>query len=741
MKSPRRMGVLLSLLAIVWCSLPHTLAGSCDGQWVGDFHAGDLDAEVYDIFQDGDHPIVAGLFRTAGDQRVNGVARLVDGQWTAMGPDSVIAAYCIGRYQGDIVLNGVFPTPGGGIRRGTARWHSNAWEMIGGPSAPELEYAQAITEFNGDLYVSVFYASGFGIYRVMRWDGTTWSSLPSTGGLVTGLSVHKQSLYACVERYGSFQSDGVVRWDGSAWQSTNYPYQSAAAIVEHQGVLYAGTTEYETELIYALGSNGWESVEGSYCKGTGTITSLVSAPDGLYICGRELNLNGAPNANVIRIDANNWKPFPPQPTYAAMDLGFDAGRLIVGGWLGLADQTRINNVAVWSNDAWSPIQSVGNGINGYPSAGVVHNGRLVISGTNCGMGSVHHLGVASWDGDHWQAEGAIEPTPYDPIWLYQLATRGDILYASGSLHLPELSRSYPLMQKTGDAWSPVDMMVFGSATDLITTQSGAVVTGNLRDEATDSFFHVGKWDGAAWHALGTASGGDVWCACEYGEQLIVGGSFDAIDGVKASYVARLGSTGWETVGDALPTIVSKLVVFKKQLYAATYYTDGLPPRIYVLEHDHWLPISAPDIGLVGDFVAYDGRLYFSCLGPYSWPTSPGSLRVLTPTGFEPVPGAPDDGAYSLTVYDDGNGPSLFAVGNFAFAGGRAASRIAQYTTCPCPADANGDNTVDGRDLSVFLSRFSRRMDNPYEVPDFNGDREVDSRDLSFLLSRFGKSCE
>jgi len=734
MKSPRRMEVLLSLLAIVWCFVPHASAQSCDGQWIGDFRAGDLDAEVYDIFQDGDHPIFAGLFRTAGDQRVNGVAKLVNGQWIAMGPDRIIAAYQLGRFEGDIVLNGVFATPAGNSQFGIARLRNGAWEMIGGSFTPSLIFAQAMIEFDGDLYVG-------GSYQIARWDGTTWSNLPSPGARVTGLSAHQQSLYVSVESYDFLGPGGVLRWTGTAWHTTNYPYESAAAIVEHGGVLYAGTSEQETDLIYALGTHGWEPVEGSYCQGSGSITSLVSAPDGLYVCGHSLNFSGAPNADIVRINGNEWHAFAQRPAYSVLDLGFDAGRPVVGGWLGLADRTRINNVAVWDGGSWSPIQPIGNGINGYPRAAIAYKGRLVVSGTNCGMGNLDLLGIASWKGNVWQSEGAIEPEPYHQIWPHCLATQNGILYSGGYFSIGTPPRLYPLMHRFNNVWAPVSASINGSASHLVTTRNGIVVTGNMWNVADGSNIDIALWDGAAWHPLGTAFGGSVWCACEFNEQLIVGGTFSAIDGVQAASVARLGRAGWESIGDVLPGSVNKLVVFEGRLYAATYYTNETNPQIYVLENDRWEPASEPDNGHVGDFAVYDGRLYFSCPGPYSWPNSPGSLRVLTTTGSEPVPGSPDDYANALTVYDDGNGPSLFAVGNFAFAGGRASSRIAQYTTCPCPADANGDDTVDGRDLSVFLARFSRRMDNPYEAPDFNGDREVDARDLSFLLSRFGKSCQ
>jgi len=57
----------------------------------------------------------------------------------------------------------------------------------------------------------------------------------------------------------------------------------------------------------------------------------------------------------------------------------------------------------------------------------------------------------------------------------------------------------------------------------------------------------------------------------------------------------------------------------------------------------------------------------------------------------------------------------------------------------CPADANGDNQVDGADLSVLLFMFGQPT-APFNAADFNGDGIVNGADLSVLLFRFGQSC-
>lgn len=57
----------------------------------------------------------------------------------------------------------------------------------------------------------------------------------------------------------------------------------------------------------------------------------------------------------------------------------------------------------------------------------------------------------------------------------------------------------------------------------------------------------------------------------------------------------------------------------------------------------------------------------------------------------------------------------------------------------CPGDANGDNLVNGADLSLILGQFGGPV-SPEFGADFNGDGIVNGADLSVLLSNFGGSC-
>ena len=58
----------------------------------------------------------------------------------------------------------------------------------------------------------------------------------------------------------------------------------------------------------------------------------------------------------------------------------------------------------------------------------------------------------------------------------------------------------------------------------------------------------------------------------------------------------------------------------------------------------------------------------------------------------------------------------------------------------CPADLNGDNTVDLTDLQILLANYGLTAGVQYEDGDLDGDGDVDLTDIQTLLSYYGTNC-
>jgi len=64
----------------------------------------------------------------------------------------------------------------------------------------------------------------------------------------------------------------------------------------------------------------------------------------------------------------------------------------------------------------------------------------------------------------------------------------------------------------------------------------------------------------------------------------------------------------------------------------------------------------------------------------------------------------------------------------------------EYIPGMCAGDANGDNLVNGADLSILLAQFGLFVLPPGMGADYNGDGVVNGADLSILLAQWGNAC-
>lgn len=737
----RTRAAVLSLAALGVCSLVTSMsaqAGTCSGTWSDGFMAGDLNSEVSDILTDGNSLVFAGLFRTAGDVETNGVARLVDNEWQAVGAEGVIAGYALGHYQESLVLSGIFRLPGNERGTGVARWTGTSWEYLGEPSMWEYSVAWEFVELNSRLYAVVNYLQGFGSNVVASWNGSSWTVLPDIGDAYD-IAVHNGKLYASghFEDGDDSSNGGVACWNGSAWESTHAPMYFSQSIVSHDGHWYASvswTGGAEGHLLYEMAEGTWLPVPGTW--GAGGIRRLVSTPQGVLICGDKLHAPNGPEASVLLWDGHQWHTYGPELTPRIADAAFYQGRLIATGTLTHAGGTRVNNVAERKGSSWSPLHPTGDGINGYPSRLSAQGGQLFACGLEVAYGTAESTEIASWNGTTWESGGQFNPSSRNPTWFHNVTSYNDSLYAIGFFPDQDAYRGYPLAKLSNGLWEAVSNTLVGSSTDVITRPDGVVVAGDFWFVDNPAEPDVVRWDGSQWHVLGELNSGSIYCLGAYQDRLVIGGDFSSISGVNASNIAILDDDGWHPVGGGLPDRVYDTIVYQGQLYAASW--DGTHGLLRSFNGSQWSLIATSQS--VGNMAVYDGQLYLATGDENAALLSGRTLHVLTPEGLVPVAGAPDSSINSLAVYDDGDGPALYSLGPFSFAGSRPSSRIARYTTCPCAADANYDGVVNGADLSLMLSRFGRSTDNAHEGPDLNGDQLVSVADLSVLLARFGQPC-
>ena len=161
---------------------------------------------------------------------------------------------------------------------------------------------------------------------------------------------------------------------------------------------------------------------------------------------------------------------------------------------------------------------------------------------------------------------------------------------------------------------------------------------------------IAKLQGDQWLPLGTgigAANGQVWVMGEFddgtGPALFVGGDFTVAGGQEVNHIAKWDGSTWSPVGQGTSATVRG---------AMTVFDDGSAPALYV----------------GGDFITAGG---IEVNHVAKWDGEQWSALGSGVSGeFHSV--------RALCVFDDGNGPALYAGGNFAVAGGIIVNGIAKW---------------------------------------------------------------
>ena len=306
------------------------------------------------------------------------------------------------------------------------------------------------------------------------------------------------------------------------------------------------------------------------------------------------------------------------------------------------------------------------------SAAVFDDGggtALYVGGIFTTAGSVTVNHIARWDGTDWTSladssavgvngEGSVE---VDALAVFDDGT-GAALYAGGTFTTAGGVTVNNIAKWDGERWSALSGL-----SDVGT--DGAVLTMAVYDDGQGAALYVGgrftsaggvetttiaRWDGSQWSALGgdssTGLDAPVEALTVFDGSLFAGGSFWAADGTAVAGIAEWDGTSWSALNGSSGSGVSGGV------RALTVYDDGTGTALFVGG-----TFSTAGGITANGMARWDGTAW-SALG------DPPAVGV----------GGQFPRVRSLSVYDGGSGPALFAGGEFTTAGGLAANHIARW---------------------------------------------------------------
>jgi hypothetical protein len=761
------------------------MAQDCEPQWAaGVFCPEGLDGIVNDLVvrqtSDGELVYAGGNFLV--DCQPSGVA-VWDGQvWTALGGSFNGEVKTLAMSSDDppvLYAGGIFTSVADVPASRIARWDGIQWQPVGNGFNNGVEALQFFNNGSGE----VLYAGGFFSGYLAQWNGTAWNTVPNgpSGAVyalhVSSLDINTGRLTAelavpqFVVRFG-LGAQFTLPQNIDIGDVTGLSFEGTVSGISGQPSRNAGS------LLLAV----TPPVGQVYNLGSGILAPQASVPwdftgpqsilNGTYrhgIGGEQWSGNGLPDPGLSApVSTGNWTLFfregdifSTNATWTNVKItlhGTSQGSpstkpwLYVGGGFFSAGGTEANNVARFDGSTWETISSGAKiGVTGNPNYGGTVTSLLV---DDFGQGPELVIG-----GDYISYPGNPGPPPcperYDPDTGTYLAGCPDDLNCQtavcdilpyccdGEWYSDCVNLSYQLcsseivsngmIRYRAGQWIP-----FTTPDGLSILDEDAVVsdlhnhdTGNgpslyasgylsLDINPNDYYYSgVARIDGNTIESIGFETQARFGLGFPYSRalatagsaepRLLAGGLFTELikDGSSNTRFGPFGGIAswdestWESVGyspaSAIVGRVRAQQVFDdgsgQALYAGGNFTTAggvTVNRIAKWDGNEWSSLTSPS-GTGVNFDIYTLTVFDDGSGPALYAgglfTTAGGVtvnRIAKWDGNEwsaltgPTGTGVSSSVNALTVFDDGSGPALYAAGLFTTAGGVTVNRIAKW---------------------------------------------------------------
>ena len=346
-------------------------------------------------------------------------------------------------YEGKLVAAGLIDYAGTGSGwervQPVVTWDGGVWSSVGFGVNGIPTGVFPIDEL---MYVTGLFAMfGFGepFFPVMRWDGATWSYLPSLSLTGQCLVRHDGTLFIGTERRAPYETaePGVYRYNMDGWESVGLTgsSQGVLSLVAHQGKLVAGGRFTHIDGVAARGVAAWDGAAWQEVGDPNThptyVMKLLSDGDRLIAAGDFSTPMG--RVPLMVWDGIVWTAVPGISGYG-YDVALIQGKLFLGGYLTLTGSSDVARIAMWDGQRW---HSMGSGTNGPPRTIVEHKGDVYVGGQLSLAGGKSSFGVARWDGLNppsvpspppttWLSRGRPNPFSTTSDFAYQIARGGHV---------------------------------------------------------------------------------------------------------------------------------------------------------------------------------------------------------------------------------------------------------------------------------------------------------------------------
>jgi len=285
--------------------------------------------------------------------------------------------------------------------------YSESWSPLGAGTG----WGTSLAVYNGELYAG-------GVYGILKWNGTSWSSLGSgVSGEVDAMIVYNNKLVVG----GRFLTAGginvlyIAQWDGSVWSDIGGGpdnYVQSMAVYGNELILggYFATCEGipANSIVGYNGTTGWYSLGNGMGGSQGTVMAMTVYNNELIAVGFFTTASGISANHIAKWNGTLWSALGSGINWVVYAVNTYNGNLIAGGLFATAGGIAANDIAKWNGTSWS---ALGSGCSGgfYPYVmGLVFYGNdLYVGGLYTVAGGMTVNGIAKWnDNSGWSSLGS-----------------------------------------------------------------------------------------------------------------------------------------------------------------------------------------------------------------------------------------------------------------------------------------------------------------------------------------------
>jgi hypothetical protein len=443
----------------------------------------------------------------------------------------------------------------------------------------------------------------------------------------------------------------------------------------------------------------------------GKVMDMVTRGSDLYVTGGFTSAGEAGCVGIAKWDGSRWSglgsgfALGSGPSgYAVAMVGSD---LYVGGvYITNISGVPVRGLGKWNGASWS---EVGGGVNGLVFRLLAKGKDLYVGGYFSQVGSVTASNIARWDGTNWfplgdGLSGATNGVATPNASCMAVAPNGDLI-VGGNFRYAGGVEANNVARWDGSAWHALGSGVYNGGYYMAVNAVAALdtniyVAGVFKTASGINATNLACWNGSQWSAMGGGPFGTNTSLAIIGTNLYTAGNFTNLSGVAARHVARWVGNSWQplapgTAGEVL-TAVTCLATDGTNLYAGgDFIQAGNAGTLCIAKWDgaQWGALAGPkDQGVwfsPSAIRAVGQELYVGGSGlRIAGGIKPNRIAHWNGSAWDDMGGGVSGGSARVFAILENSG-TVYVGGNFTSAGGVTAKNIAYWNGSSWNAMASG----------------------------------------------------